>query len=212
MKIKKYKNTKINRNPEAFFMAAARAFSKNGYRRTTMNDIAEAADMSRPALYLAFKNKEHIFCNLVSYLISTAVDGSIKILSQSGPIEERFLASMLDFEKTHWGPIAKSQHALEIMDSTVKLDDAINAIKSGRKQLRAVLSKSLKKAAHNGDITFIHLEIQPSVFVKILMSILAAKKYQDTASPDYINVSTETFNRQNTEIIKIFLQSIISRP
>ena len=212
MKKKKYNSLKIDSNPEAFFMAATRAFTRNGYRRTTMNDVAEAADMSRPALYQVFKNKEDVYCSMVSYLINKAVQGSIEILSQSGPIEERFLTAMLDFEETYWGPIAKSQYALEIMHSTVKLKDTLSVIKLGRKQLGAALSKSLQEAVHKGEVTFDDLGMQPPIFVGILMSILAAKKYQDTANPDYLEIPQYKFKRRNSKIIKIFLKSIIVRP
>ena len=36
-------------------------FLRCDYKRVNMNDIAEAAGISRPALYLVFKNKEEIF-------------------------------------------------------------------------------------------------------------------------------------------------------
>ena len=41
--------------------AAASVFLRYGFRRTTMGDLAEAAGLSRPALYLRFCNKERIF-------------------------------------------------------------------------------------------------------------------------------------------------------
>lgn len=41
--------------------AATAVFLRYGYRRTTMGDIASAAGISRPALYLLFCNKERIF-------------------------------------------------------------------------------------------------------------------------------------------------------
>ena len=43
------------------FEAAHEVFAQYGYKRTTMNDIAQAADISRPALYLIFDNKENLF-------------------------------------------------------------------------------------------------------------------------------------------------------
>ena len=48
-------------------LAAARSvFLRYGLKRVSMNDIAEAAAVSRPALYLLFKNKEEIF--IAAYL------------------------------------------------------------------------------------------------------------------------------------------------
>ena len=41
--------------------AARSVFLRYGFRRVTMQDIAESADVSRPALYLLFKSKEEIF-------------------------------------------------------------------------------------------------------------------------------------------------------
>jgi AcrR family transcriptional regulator len=48
-------------------LAAARSvFLSYGYKRVNMNDIADAAGVSRPALYVLFKNKEEIF--IAAYL------------------------------------------------------------------------------------------------------------------------------------------------
>jgi AcrR family transcriptional regulator len=41
--------------------AACEIFLRYGYARTTMGDIARAAGMSRPALYLLFPGKEQVF-------------------------------------------------------------------------------------------------------------------------------------------------------
>lgn len=41
--------------------AAADQFIRHGYNRTTMGDIARAAEISRPALYLLFPGKEPVF-------------------------------------------------------------------------------------------------------------------------------------------------------
>lgn len=41
--------------------AATAVFLRYGFRRTTMGDLAQAAGISRPALYLRFCNKENIF-------------------------------------------------------------------------------------------------------------------------------------------------------
>jgi AcrR family transcriptional regulator len=41
--------------------AAKTVFLRYGYRRVTMQDIAEEAGISRPALYLIYANKEEVF-------------------------------------------------------------------------------------------------------------------------------------------------------
>ena len=51
------KDSKRNRAIEA----AADRFQRHGFARTTMGDIAQASEMSRPALYLIFPGKEEVF-------------------------------------------------------------------------------------------------------------------------------------------------------
>ena len=52
----------MRREKESRILQAATAvFLRYGYRRTTMGDIATAAGVSRPALYLIFCNKERVF-------------------------------------------------------------------------------------------------------------------------------------------------------
>jgi len=49
--------------------AANEMFFRYGYRRTTMGDIAKAAGMSRPALYLVYPSKEEIFkAGVISFM------------------------------------------------------------------------------------------------------------------------------------------------
>lgn len=48
--------------------AAADIFMRYGFARTTMGDIAAAAEMSRPALYLLFPGKEEVFEAAVLHL------------------------------------------------------------------------------------------------------------------------------------------------
>ncbi|MBB4615428.1 TetR/AcrR family transcriptional regulator [Novosphingobium taihuense] len=46
---------------ERVIAAAADQFMRHGFTRTTMGQIAQAADISRPALYLLFPGKEPVF-------------------------------------------------------------------------------------------------------------------------------------------------------
>jgi AcrR family transcriptional regulator len=50
---------------ERVMTAARQVFVRYGFTRTTMGDIAEAAKMSRPALYLVFPFKDDIFSAVI---------------------------------------------------------------------------------------------------------------------------------------------------
>jgi AcrR family transcriptional regulator len=50
---------------EDILVAAQEVFLRFGYRKTTMGDIAAAADVSRPVLYTFYANKELIFADVI---------------------------------------------------------------------------------------------------------------------------------------------------
>ncbi|MGI9354816.1 MAG: TetR/AcrR family transcriptional regulator [Rhizobiaceae bacterium] len=50
---------------DTILRAAYEVFAQYGFRRTSMDDIAKAAGVSRPTLYMSFANKREIFRGIV---------------------------------------------------------------------------------------------------------------------------------------------------
>ncbi|MCR4266099.1 TetR family transcriptional regulator C-terminal domain-containing protein [Nitratireductor sp. ZSWI3] len=66
------KRTRIQREKrELIREAALEVFSQHGFRGSTIDQIAEAAGMSKPNLLYYFKNKEEIFATLIRRLLET---------------------------------------------------------------------------------------------------------------------------------------------
>ena len=75
---------------ELIFDAARRAFSKSGFHRTTMGEIARLADIGKGTIYEYFPNKEELFFELCSYLFESFRDLYLKeISSVSLGVEEK---------------------------------------------------------------------------------------------------------------------------
>src|SRR3984893_8964546 len=85
-------NVKSSRAPgspqrEAILVAATAAFLRYGFKKTSMDDVARAAGVSRQGLYLYFETKDFLFKealqHLVSHLIATAPavgeDGNLSV-------------------------------------------------------------------------------------------------------------------------------------
>lgn len=65
----------MTQSKEEKVLAAAReVFMKYGFKRTTMSDLANAAHMSRPALYLIYSSKEDVFRSLVAQVFGELLD------------------------------------------------------------------------------------------------------------------------------------------
>jgi AcrR family transcriptional regulator len=54
--------------------AAKNLFAQYGYQRTGMVDIAKAAGISRPALYLQFHSKEEVYLALAEAVVTSALN------------------------------------------------------------------------------------------------------------------------------------------
>ena len=69
--------------------AARGCFLRYGYKRVSMSDIAEAAGISRAALYLLFKNKEDIFGAVyLQWVEETIADIETEMPAASSPTEK----------------------------------------------------------------------------------------------------------------------------
>ena len=54
--------------------AAAQVFTRYGFKRATMGDIAEAAGMSRAALYLVYPSKEDALTSVMSHVFGAMLE------------------------------------------------------------------------------------------------------------------------------------------
>ncbi|WP_194096054.1 TetR/AcrR family transcriptional regulator [Marivivens aquimaris] len=102
---------------QAIMDAAIVAFSQYGYRRTSMEDIAKGAGMSRAALYLHYRNKEDIFRSLTVLYLAQGAEALERELTPARDPSEAILAV---FEAAG-GP------AIELMLSTTHGQELLEA-------------------------------------------------------------------------------------
>ncbi|HKZ62703.1 MAG TPA: TetR/AcrR family transcriptional regulator [Nitrososphaera sp.] len=88
---KKDKGTRI-------LQAALTVLSKNGYEKATINDIADAAKLSRGLLHYYFKDKEDLVAKALEYGFGPMWDSSVGKLSNARSAEE-LVDNMIDVLK-----------------------------------------------------------------------------------------------------------------
>lgn len=76
------------RNREAILDAALEVFSSHGFRGTTLDQIAEAAGLSKPNLLYYFPSKEAIHQTLLSELLDTWLDPLRAMDAGGDPVAE----------------------------------------------------------------------------------------------------------------------------
>jgi len=70
-------------------IGAGDIFSRFGFRKTTMSDIARKTGMGKSSLYYYFKSKEEVFEQVVIYEADILIDELTKALEQSSGAKEK---------------------------------------------------------------------------------------------------------------------------
>jgi AcrR family transcriptional regulator len=106
---------------ERIHRAAFTLFCRCGFKRTSMEDIAAEAGLSRAALYLQFRNKEDIFRDLARELNAESMALAEAALTERRPLADRLRAAV-EARMLRMIEIAyDSPHGSELMDEKNRL-------------------------------------------------------------------------------------------
>ena len=79
---------------EALLEAAVGVFARYGFRKTSMDEVARAAGVSRQGLYLLFADKQELFRKALTYKLARQLSAAVIALSSTGdPLEARLVAA-----------------------------------------------------------------------------------------------------------------------
>ena len=101
--------------------AAYTCFARHGVRRTTMDDIAAAADMSRPAVYQYVRNKEDAFRQLGNRIFDGALDRARAAAATDRPLADRLYDVLSAKLELTLKLLQESPHAAELLDAGTRL-------------------------------------------------------------------------------------------
>ena len=84
---------------QAVLESALVTFVRFGYRKTSMDDVAKAAHISRPGLYFLFDSKKALFRAAVSHALERDLEVIARELADAAlPLKSRLIAAF-----DHWG-------------------------------------------------------------------------------------------------------------
>jgi AcrR family transcriptional regulator len=129
---------------------AMKVFLTYGYQRVTMEDIARAAEVSRPALYLLFKNKADIYRALGAALLERSAESAEDELTKDGPFVERMMAAVERALISMMKAIMDSPHGAEILDHKNTLAGDLHAVWRGK--LRETFRKAVLAEARRNKV------------------------------------------------------------
>jgi AcrR family transcriptional regulator len=88
--------------------SAMATFARFGYRKTSMEEVARAAHISRPGLYFLFSSKETLFRAAVAQALERDITAVEHVLADTGrPLPERLLEAFDQWAGRYIGPLAR---------------------------------------------------------------------------------------------------------
>ena len=168
---------------ERILAAAFARFSRYGFRRTSMEDIAAEAGVSRAALYGQFGNKEEIFRALSEDLHRESLSGADSALHSGQALGSRLQAAVeaksLRFVEIAYG----SPHGSELLDESNRLcgDLALTA----ERRFQELLAREFRAAARRGEIDLGALDLSAAAAAELFTRAAAGLKGPGVTIEDY---------------------------
>lgn len=105
--------------------SATKVFLAYGFARATMDDIARAAEMSRPAIYQYFKNKTEIYRSIASVMLDQSVEEAKVAFARPGHFANRMERAVDVSIISMIASFSTTQHGSEFLDMKSGLSDLI---------------------------------------------------------------------------------------
>ena len=139
------------RKQEAILDAAESVFGAQGFQKTTMNDIAVAAQVSRPLLYRYFRGKEGLLNAVVERVLREWNEVLVAEAARNTPgtahTVRLVLVASLEFARSR-----EVLHGLLARDSRQALADYSDVIDRGSDMLRDLIREILGAGVRRGDV------------------------------------------------------------
>ncbi|MDG4649950.1 helix-turn-helix domain containing protein [Roseibacterium sp. SDUM158017] len=168
----------------AVLEAAYASFLQFGLKRTSMQDIADRAGMSRAALYLHYRNKEDIFHALMEAYFAAAADAVGEALAAHGDparaIAAAFEAQMGDAAEM----LLQSPHSDELLSA--KTGAARDVVRAGYARLADVYGDWLAGAVVSGQVSADAVGSDPRATASAMLAALDGLKQAGLDWPSYL--------------------------
>jgi AcrR family transcriptional regulator len=136
--------------PNAIVLAGLQLFTQYGYRKTSIDDIAQAARVAKRTVYLHFENKAAVFLAILDYL-GDQVRQRCAAAERAGGTAVRRLTGLLDaYFGMGFELFSKSEHMPELEETFSKL--ARSRIGDLNTEYQERLARFLRSLEKTGEI------------------------------------------------------------
>ncbi len=192
------KDVMLDPRQQAILEAAWECFATYGYRKTSMDDIARKAGMSRPALYLHYKNKDDIYRSLVGVYYEMTALAVSEALNDEGTVQDVLMAAFMAQGGEQMEAMLTSPHGSELLDVTKTA--AAEEVAQGEARLAKLYAAWIEKMTDEGKVA---APCDPELTATTMMAALKGMK---TGIVDY------AFYRQGVACLAALIGAGLCKP
>ena len=168
--------------PNAIVLAGLQLFTRYGYRKTSMDDIALAAQVAKRTVYLHFENKAAVFLAILEYLGDQVRQRCAAAEGARGTAVERLTGLLNAYFGMAFEVFSKSEHMPELEETFSKL--ARTRIDDLNTEYEDRLARFLRSLENAGDIGGPPPGLSVEQIVHILMRTAEGAKHDPKMQGD----------------------------
>ncbi len=164
------------------FQKALQVFVRYGYRKTSMEDVARAAGVSRQTLYVNFRTKASLFRGMVEQVLHDALGRAQgEFNDPARPVQERLLSGFDEWCGVFVDSVLRSPHSHEILEAgdTITGDLIASYEADFALALESTLTSAMTKTSTNE-------RLEPKRIVDVLVQTSTSVKYNDIDREQYL--------------------------
>ena len=160
--------TKSDETRERILVAAIQRFSKFGYRRTSINDVADEAGLARATVYLYWRKKEDLFVAGLERFNSHSRDLAETAAAKKGSAAERICAAVV----AQYGATSDIVHGTasghELFQANLDLGAAVveECLQHGER----LIARLLQQGIRDGEFDLHRSSARPADVARIIVS------------------------------------------
>ena len=160
--------TKSDDTRERILVAAIQRFSKFGYRRTSINDVAEEAGLARATVYLYWRRKEDLFVAGLERFNAHSRSLGETAAAKKGSAAERMHAMVM----AQYGATSDIVHGTasghELFKANLQLGGAV--VEECLRQGEETLTRLLQQGIRDGEFDLHRSSARPADVARIIVS------------------------------------------
>lgn len=191
---------------QALLASAFKVFNEKGYAKTTLQDIAEDAGVTRGAVYWHFKNKTDLFEKLFDYAFLPVRDMLFSKFSEDLPPQE-MLSSLMRVWLSHAGADETFRAAFEIMFNKTEWSEELMPFKLKFREYEYKFLQKTKLIIEQGQESGIfRSELKPAIVAAQYFSILLGIAQYTLFFPDEVDI-----DKESESLIEMFMYSCLKQ-